>query len=115
MLWIDGEDTCRNLETCATVRDSLGKQFKDPVFNYPEYLKYYDREFRGRPGGILTGLWATEADIGGGPFFTYVVHDSLSNRTFFLDGAVFAPHDLKEPFLRQLKIMAETFVPGKVQ
>ncbi len=115
VFWIEGEDAYRSLEASATVRDSLGKLFKDPVFNYPKYLKYNDREFLGRPGGILTGLWATEADIGGGPFFTYVVRDSASNRTFFLDGAVFAPHDVKEPFLRQLKIMAETFVPGKVE
>jgi hypothetical protein len=115
ILWRDGEDKYRSLETVSAIRDSLGKWFSDPVFTYPEYHKYRDIEFLGRPGGILAGLWATEADIGGGPFFTYVIFDSLNARTFFIDGAVFAPHDFKEPFLRQLHIMARTFVPGKVE
>ena len=111
--WVEGPDIYRNLSAVAVLRDSLGKWFKDPVFNYPEYFKYQDREFLGRPGGMLAGLWATEAAIGGGPFFTYVFYDSTLQRTFLLDGAVFNPRDEKEPHLRQLQIMAQTFVSGK--
>jgi hypothetical protein len=112
--WIDGTDQYLNLKATSAVRDSLGKFFKDPVFTYPEYHKYREIEFLGRPAGLLRGLWATEADIGGGPFFTYVIYDSSLHRTFFLDGAVFAPDRLKEPYLRQVQIMAKTFVPGRV-
>jgi hypothetical protein len=111
--WINGPDQYRNEAAAITLRDSLGKWFKDPVFNYPEYFRYNELEFLGRPGGLLTGLWATTAAIGGGPFFTYVFYDSLLQRTFLLDGAVFNPRDEKEPLLRQLQIMAQTFVPGK--
>ena len=113
--WNDGDDSYRSLENTAAIRDTLGKWFLDPVFSYPDYHIFHEMEFAGRPGGLLTGLWATESDIGGGPFFTYIVYDSLLQRTFFIDGAVFAPHDVKEPFLRQLQIMARTFVPGAIQ
>jgi hypothetical protein len=112
--WNDGDDSYRSLENTAAVRDTLGKWFYDPVFSYPDYHRFHEMEFAGRPAGLLTGLWATESDIGGGPFFTYVIYDSLLQRTFFIDGAVFAPHDVKEPFLRQLQIMARTFVPTMI-
>ena len=111
--WLDGDHNYLSLEQVAAVRDTLGNWFPDAVFEYPDYNKYHSLDFRGRAAGLLTGLWATHSDIGGGPFFTYAIYDSILQRTFFVDGAVFAPQDLKEPYLRQLQIMARTFIPGE--
>jgi hypothetical protein len=111
--WLDGDHDYLSLKEVAAVRDTLGKWFPDPVFEYPDYYQYHAVDFRGRAAGLLTGLWATNSDIGGGPFFTYAIYDSVLQRSFFLDGAVFAPQDDKEPYVRQLQIMARTFIPGK--
>jgi hypothetical protein len=111
--WLNGDHDYLSLKEVAAVRDTLGTWFPDSVFEYPDYYQYHAVNFRGHPAGLLTGLWATNSDIGGGPFFTYAIYDSVLQCSFFVDGAVFAPQDLKEPYLRQLQIMARTFIPGR--
>lgn len=92
-------------------RARIGKLFADPARIYPKYNRFQSDESV-YPGGImLRGLWATEANIGGGPFFTYALQDTNTGTIYFLDGAVFAPNREKLPFLQQLEVMARTFEP----
>lgn len=66
-------------------------------------------EFAGRAALKLEGLWENDEKRVGGPFRTYAFYDEPSNRVYMIDIAVFYPAGQKEPFLRQLDIMAHTF------
>jgi hypothetical protein len=61
----------------------------------------------------VTGLWQNQtAQAGfaaGGPFRTYCFFDPGTKRLYMVDIAVFAPGMSKEPYLRQLDIIAHTF------
>ena len=98
-------------EIVVAERMRTSKLFADPSLIYPEY-NTFETGFDGIPGSLfLRGLWGTEANIGGGPFFTYAVRDDSSGVVYFIDGSVFAPEYRKMPFIKQLEIMAGTFTP----
>ena len=92
-------------------RKRMSKLFADPSLIYTEY-NVFEGDFGDIPGSLfMRGLWGTEANIGGGPFFTYAVRDDSSGIVYFIDGAVFAPEYRKMPFIKQLEVMAGTFIP----
>ncbi|MBC8204138.1 DUF4837 family protein [bacterium] len=107
IFWIDTDSLTEELLLNERIR--AGKRFLDPVYIYPELNRFYPNDEIVPGGMILRGMWATESSIGGGPFFTYAAHDSLSERIYFIDGAVFAPDREKVPLLLQLEVMAQTF------
>lgn len=59
----------------------------------------------------VSGLWYHPEDFVGGPMQMYTFFDDRTNRIYMLDLALFAPHLIGEkvPFIRQLRVMAETF------
>lgn len=74
--------------------------------------------FLGHQAVELRGLWhmvgvhedGTTYSAGmGGPFLTYAFYDPASDRTYLLDGMVFAPNFEKREFLRQMEAIAYTF------
>lgn len=110
------ETDCLMEEMPALERARFSALFADPTKIEPDYNKI-SPDARIIPGGyLLRGLWATEAYIGGGPFFTFAVFDEESGKAYFIDGAVFNPADEKLPYLRQLEVMALTFsVPANTK
>jgi len=74
-----------------------------------EYSSSQEVEFSGRAALKLEGLWENNEKRVGGPFRTYAFYDEPSDRIYMIDIAVFYPAGQKEPFLRQLDIMAHTF------
>lgn len=57
----------------------------------------------------VQGLWENVEKVGGGPFKAFAFYDEQTGRAYLIDIAVFAPGMRKEPFLRQLEVMARTF------
>ncbi|MFC1513416.1 DUF4837 family protein [candidate division KSB1 bacterium] len=57
------------------------------------------------------GLWQDNQKFMGGPMLNYTFFDSQTSRIYMIDLAVFAPDEVhnKEPFIRQLEIIAKTF------
>ena len=90
-------------------RARISRLFADSSRIEPEYIKIEPDNHLADGKYLLRGLWATEAAVGGGPFFTYGVYDERMNRAYFIDGAVFNPSDAKLPYLRQLEVMARSF------
>ncbi len=92
-------------------RDRLGAEFlnSDQINRDPQYLNFRDVIFAERSAVVLEGLWENDEVLAGGPFRTYVFYDEDTRRTYMVDIAVYYPAGSKEPFLRQLDIMANTF------
>jgi hypothetical protein len=65
--------------------------------------------FQGRKALRTIGLWKNLDKKVGGPFRNYCFYDDRTKRIYILDIAVFAAGEAKEPYLRQLEIIAHTF------
>ncbi len=57
----------------------------------------------------VDGLWENEEKVAGGPWKAFAFYDDATKRAYLIDIAVFAPGMRKEPFLRQLEVMARSF------
>lgn len=104
----DPVDSTWVYQTWAT----LAAQFADPVRANLSFLKSRETEIFGHPGFEMRGLWETENAKGGGPFLCRAFYDPAGGRVYLLEGEVFNPGGLKEPFVKQLEAILETFKPA---
>src|SRR3990172_969297 len=110
--WIDDADPAIiNQEWILNMRDRLTTRFykADSVNRDPHYLKSYEKEIANRLAVVVEGLWENTTEVVGGPFRTYAFYDEKSGRIYMIDISVYSPAGTKEPFLRQLAVMANTF------
>jgi len=63
----------------------------------------------------MSGLWETVGPQGGGPFVCYIVYNPSDCRVYLLDGEVYNPGGEKEPYIKQLEVIIQTFVPASGQ
>ncbi len=104
-------------EWAVSKRDELTAKFYKTEDGVPDrvyeeqYLTFEEVDFNGRPALLMKGLWENphESKGGGGPLRNYSFYDEPSGRIYMIDIAVFFPGGPKEPFLRQLDVMAHTF------
>lgn len=110
--WIEDADP-NLIETgwAIRTRNKLTKKFYEGDRVDEKHVDSRDVEFLGRNALMLEGLWRNDDSVegGGGPFRNYTFYDEASGRIYMIDAAVFYPGGKKEPFLRQLDIMAHTF------
>lgn len=108
--WIDEGDASVISESWAIkTRNRLTKKFYENDRINEDYTHSKEIEFLGRPAVMLEGLWENVQKVIGGPFRNYSFYDLTSQRIYMVDIAVFFPGGDKEPFLRQLDIMAHSF------
>jgi hypothetical protein len=108
--WIDGADAnIINEEWAIQTRNRLAGKFYENDKVNEEYTYSKEVDFLGRPALMLEGLWENNEKVIGGPFRSYSFYDEPSGRIYMIDIAVFYPAGDKEPFLRQLDIMAHSF------
>lgn len=93
----------------VATRNRLTQEYYAGDVVVEEFTSAQEVEFAGRAALKLVGLWENDEKRVGGPFRTYAFYDEPSNRVYLIDIAVFYPAGEKEPFLRQLDIMAHTF------
>ncbi|HEX9653112.1 MAG TPA: DUF4837 family protein [bacterium] len=108
--WIDDGDSARiDEEWAVATRNRLTAKFYENDRINKQYLKTENADFLGRSALKLEGLWENEEKVIGGPFRNYTFYDGASRRIYMLDAAVLYPGGEKEPFLRQVDVMAHTF------
>lgn len=66
--------------------------------------------FQGRPTLSIMGLWESQENAMGGPIKVFAFYDRSLDRIYVMALAVFARDHKKEPFLRELNLIAETFM-----
>jgi hypothetical protein len=108
--WIDKGDSSMLSEKWAmNTRDRLTMKFYQNDKINEQYTHSREVDFLNRKAILLEGLWENDEKVIGGPFRSYSFYDARSRRIYMIDLAVFYPGGEKEPFLRQLDIMAQTF------
>jgi hypothetical protein len=107
--WTFGTPEDVTVDTLIALRNRIGKSYADPVRVNPLILHSKMVNLGGLEALRVEGIWETYGPIGGGPFEAYLLHDN--GTLYLLDGSVFAPDRRKEPFLRQLDIIMNTFAP----
>jgi hypothetical protein len=100
-------------EWCLTTRAHIGTTFYSGDSVVEEFTQIERVMFLDREALCMKGLWQNRtAEAGyaaGGPFRSYCFYDAKTKRLYMVDIAVFAPGMNKEPYLRQLDIIAHTF------
>ncbi len=65
--------------------------------------------FHGKPAVQAYGLWEITDKAMGGPFRTIAFYDDETKKIYLLHLVVYAPTHRKEPLLRRLELIADTF------
>ncbi len=90
-------------------RNEIGRLFYEDDVVVDTLYTFYEDEIAGRWVLVFQGLWENNKRIAGGPLKIFAFYDENTRRAYMIDIAVFAPGKRKEPFMRQLEIMARTF------
>lgn len=108
--WFDGLEPGQiSLEWYFDMRDTIGVRYYggDKVNRQYTGGKYVN--FLGRRCLRIQGLWKNDEKVAGGPILAYLFYDEGTRRIYIIDCSVFAPSDVKIPYLDQLDVMAHTF------
>lgn len=110
--WIDttGVGTISE-EWVKNKRNELGRKFMDNTKINEPFTKYKKTDFLGYLATEIRGLWWHEEKFVGGPLINYTFYDDETSRIYMIDLMVQAPEEFnaKEPYIRQLEIIARTF------
>jgi len=107
--WEETGDVSLTPEWCMDRRDEIGGTFYEGDQIVREHTSSEEVDFAGWRALRLSGLWENRNLYVGGPFRTYCFYDERARRRYLVDVAVFAAGVEKEPYLRQVDIIAHTF------
>lgn len=109
--WIDSP---RSKELDHLVVSEMVNDFPMAYYSKIKFTDTYQRlepvEFSGWNAWRVEGLWEHIEDVKGGPFISYVFYDEATDRLFHLNLLVYSPGQKKIISLRQMEIMAHTFI-----
>jgi len=109
VFWEQTEDVTVAPEGCLNKRDEIGRAFYEGDQVVREHTSAEEVDFQGWRAVRLSGLWENRSRYLGGPFRTYCFYDEGTKRRYLVDAAVFAAGVEKEPYLRQVDLIAHTF------
>ncbi|UCE17758.1 MAG: DUF4837 family protein [Gemmatimonadota bacterium] len=102
---------------CLGKRAEIGATHYNGDAIVEEYTSVTRERFLEWEAYRISGLWQNETPASGyaagGPFRSYCFYDEANRRIYMIDIAVFAPGMSKEPYLRQLDVIAHTFRTGE--
>jgi hypothetical protein len=108
--WGDiGPEEGVNAEWLRAKRDEIGARFYKGDRIAGEGMETSETVIDGKPGIKISGLWENPESVAGGPFRCYAIVDRTAGTVFVVDGAVYAPGIEKEPYLRQVDLIVQTF------
>ncbi len=107
--WEDTEEVSVMPEWCLDERDRIGREFYDGDEIVRGHTTFQQVNFADHRAVRLSGLWENKSLFVGGPFRTFCFYDEGVGRRYLVDVAVFAAGVEKEPYLRQLDVIAHTF------
>lgn len=108
--WEDVDDSSfLSKDRCLRKREEVAAKFYQGDRVVGGYTSVEKTSFLKREAIKIEGLWENRNLMAGGPFRTYCFHDPNTRGFYMVDVALFAPGVPKEPYLRQLDIIAHTF------
>lgn len=111
--WEDGVPPDRlTPDWCIAKRNEIASRFFDGDRVSLGDTHVSQTVIAGKLAVALSGLWENERTWSGGPFRAYAFVDVDLDRLYFIDVGVFAPNKYKEPYLRQVDLVARTFSYG---
>ncbi|KPK65603.1 MAG: hypothetical protein AMS21_04265 [Gemmatimonas sp. SG8_38_2] len=110
LTWREGTDPV-TAEELRAWREGIGETYFDPQQEVlEEGIRFDSVEIGGLARLELRGVWQDNAEFpAAGPFVTRAIACPSQNRTYYIDGWVFAPGTDKYPYLRQIEILLDTF------
>jgi len=108
--WLDKPDRKRVNE--AWLREQISKIGKSyHGFKVVSGFSFTtERRFQGRAALTLYGLWASDKKAEGGPIQAVAFYDRNLDRIYVIISLVYAPNQRKEPYLRELALVRNTFM-----
>lgn len=94
---------------CIQKRDEITERFFGGDRVTQSEVKIQEADFAGKLAVQLSGIWENQERWSGGPFKSYAFVDLQTERFFHVDVGIFAPNKRKEPYLRQVDLMAQSF------
>lgn len=107
--WEESADSNLTPQWALSQRNEVGRIYYEGDEVARDYLGWRQVAFKGQKGWEIWGVWQNPKLVAGGPFKLYCFWDRKTKRRYILDGALFAPGIKKEPYLRQLDIIMQTF------
>jgi len=107
--WVD--DAGKIELTESWMLNELNKILENYHKAYIQKGYYFTRRRRFQNSDALTiiGLWQSDAEQIGGPAQAIAFRDPGTNRIYLIVTTVFAPDRRKEPYLRELQLIVQTF------
>lgn len=96
-------------EWCIRKRNDITRRFFERDRIVQDHLEIGQAEFAGKLAYVLQGLWENKKKWAGGPFRSYAFVDVETDRFYYIDCGVYSPNKRKEPYLRQIDLMARSF------
>ena len=117
VFWTTGGPELVTRDAVLRRREELARIFYDG--DRVEWRRPFDERtvtFAGRPALRLSGWWANEKLLGGGPFRLHCFAVPEQGRVYIVDESLFAPGMDKVPLMRNMDAMAATFqVAGRAE
>jgi hypothetical protein len=111
--WQEGDDPSELTQRWVEDRVSWVLQaYYDSARVVDGYVFEKATTFQGLPAREMYGLWEITTKGAGGPFHAIAFWDDASKRIYLLNLVLYAPGRRKEPWLRRLDLIAETFQPS---
>jgi Domain of unknown function (DUF4837) len=107
--WRLGDIEEVNIDSFLEWRDELGGMYADSSRVNPVILESKMVRVGDYNALKVHGIWETINSIGGGPFVSFLLHKD--DTLYLVDGKVYAPDRAKEPHIRQLEIIFDSFIP----
>ena len=107
--WKSGTPDSVTADNLVSWRNRLGLTYPDSSRTNTAILDTNWTNLGGQQALEVHGIWETYGPLGGGPYIAYLLHKD--GTLYLLDGKVFAPDRLKEPYIRHLEVIFSTFQP----
>ncbi len=93
------------------LRDSIASKYYDEDFIIAESVRLTEEEHNGIDVFSIAGAWENRKYMVGGCFKSIVLYDvsNKPSRRYLIDMAVFAPGESKDPLMRQLMKITDSF------
>jgi hypothetical protein len=103
------DDKSLNTKYWLEKRNYVGAQYYEGDIILDSTLTLEESTIDNERALKFSGLWFNPESYLGGPFVSYLFYKTEQKRKYIVDCALFAPIVRKEPYLRHLNIIAQTF------
>ena len=105
---VDGPQALTSMWVDEKIR-WIGAKYYDGATPVKDAVIYRRATFHGKPAVQVYGLWEITDKAMGGPFRAIAFYDPETGKIYLLYLVVYAPTHRKEPLLRRLELIADTF------